>query len=972
MADSSTRRAERADFQDGDPFAELTRIMGQDPRRSEEPNWHDAGIDLESELLGGLDLSEEAGWPAAETARREPEAEAAAPEQAGEVIPISFARGLEPQATWEPEAGADDLSLDLDDSFADDIEAALRRNVADFEPAATKEIPAPAAEPVAQGELEPAALESGAGGVDSDQQDAALASDDVSEPAYEEFQPEPAGAELAAEALLEEPAQEPADEDQTIEAMREGSVHETAEEVQANDWFSPADLDAAAADDEINGTAQPEDWPSDEMQAAEEPALATPDVSEPAADTAADAEMDFDLPDLDLADLDWAEPEPAAAADDEHAEVDDVVDVSAVAPHQTPNIEDELAAMLAADPAPAVARAAVAPAVGVSWQPLASGQPLPRAEAASSHASEAYQQGATVPAYAASSYRHPEAEAQTSHGQQLYVEPSEPEADASPRSMEDEYGVPEIETVEVAESVPGPAQELHVPDLPAYDAPPPAEFDDLAAELDQAFEMLDVERDQRPAEPVAAATAYPVEYAGYAAAAAAAPQRRDEDYYASDYPAQQPEQEREEQWSLGDDIQERYAFEDSEEFEFETEPASEIMPPERRQGSRRGLFVALGVVALAVAGGAGVYALSSGGTSVGEPVLVRADVEPVRVRPETPGGTVVPNQDNEVYRRLSGIQQEQAASQERLVTTAEEPVDVAARTAPPPVIAEPEPEIEAVEGLDAMTDEVVPEVAADAGEVPAAILEGERIAVVKADERLGAQQDEAVASAADDMIALQPRRVRTMVVRPDGTMVPREEIEPEAGAAGAETEQQVASLPMALEPATDASAASVPEAVAPQIEPAADAASAEAQPAPAETGAAATAPALPGNVPTPVDRPQTVRQPEAAQQPAAAAPQQQVASIAPTAPATGAMAAAGEWSMQIASQPSAESAQATYQDLARRYGSLLEGRGVNIVRAEIEGRGTYYRVRIPTATRDDAISLCTRYKAAGGSCFVSR
>jgi len=76
--------------------------------------------------------------------------------------------------------------------------------------------------------------------------------------------------------------------------------------------------------------------------------------------------------------------------------------------------------------------------------------------------------------------------------------------------------------------------------------------------------------------------------------------------------------------------------------------------------------------------------------------------------------------------------------------------------------------------------------------------------------------------------------------------------------------------------------------------------------------------------------------------------------------------------MQIASQPSAEGAQATYQDLARRYGDILSGRGVNIVRADIEGKGTYYRVRIPSSTRADAIALCERYKAAGGSCFVSK
>ncbi|RWP99108.1 SPOR domain-containing protein, partial [Mesorhizobium sp.] len=94
----------------------------------------------------------------------------------------------------------------------------------------------------------------------------------------------------------------------------------------------------------------------------------------------------------------------------------------------------------------------------------------------------------------------------------------------------------------------------------------------------------------------------------------------------------------------------------------------------------------------------------------------------------------------------------------------------------------------------------------------------------------------------------------------------------------------------------------------------------------------------------------------------------QVASISPAAASTG----GGSWSMQIASQPTVESAQSTYQDLQRRYGSVLSGHTANIVKAEIAGKGTFYRVRVPAKSRNDAISLCTNYKAAGGNCFVSR
>jgi hypothetical protein len=76
--------------------------------------------------------------------------------------------------------------------------------------------------------------------------------------------------------------------------------------------------------------------------------------------------------------------------------------------------------------------------------------------------------------------------------------------------------------------------------------------------------------------------------------------------------------------------------------------------------------------------------------------------------------------------------------------------------------------------------------------------------------------------------------------------------------------------------------------------------------------------------------------------------------------------------VQIASQPSEEGARSTYQDLAKRYASVIGDRGVNIVKADIAGKGTYWRVRVPAKSRDDAIGICNDYKAAGGNCFVSK
>ena len=85
-----------------------------------------------------------------------------------------------------------------------------------------------------------------------------------------------------------------------------------------------------------------------------------------------------------------------------------------------------------------------------------------------------------------------------------------------------------------------------------------------------------------------------------------------------------------------------------------------------------------------------------------------------------------------------------------------------------------------------------------------------------------------------------------------------------------------------------------------------------------------------------------------------------------------AAAAGGNWAMQIDSQPSEAAAQSSYQDLVRRYGGVLQDRDVNIVKAEIAGKGTFWRVRVPANSRNESISLCESYKAAGGNCFVSR
>jgi hypothetical protein len=76
--------------------------------------------------------------------------------------------------------------------------------------------------------------------------------------------------------------------------------------------------------------------------------------------------------------------------------------------------------------------------------------------------------------------------------------------------------------------------------------------------------------------------------------------------------------------------------------------------------------------------------------------------------------------------------------------------------------------------------------------------------------------------------------------------------------------------------------------------------------------------------------------------------------------------------MQVASLPSQADAEKSYRNISGKFGNIVGGRAYEIKQAEIAGKGTYYRVRISAGTRAEAVALCERYKAAGGSCLVTK
>ncbi len=88
-----------------------------------------------------------------------------------------------------------------------------------------------------------------------------------------------------------------------------------------------------------------------------------------------------------------------------------------------------------------------------------------------------------------------------------------------------------------------------------------------------------------------------------------------------------------------------------------------------------------------------------------------------------------------------------------------------------------------------------------------------------------------------------------------------------------------------------------------------------------------------------------------------------------TAPAQPAPAAAGAL-VQLASQRSEAVANETAATMQARYSAALNGRSLIVRRVDLGARGIYYRVQLPTASLAEANSVCNAIKAAGGDCFT--
>ncbi|KRA99372.1 hypothetical protein ASD83_02275 [Devosia sp. Root685] len=241
-----------------------------------------------------------------------------------------------------------------------------------------------------------------------------------------------------------------------------------------------------------------------------------------------------------------------------------------------------------------------------------------------------------------------------------------------------------------------------------------------------------------------------------------------------------------------------------------------------------------------------------------------------------------------------------------------------------------------------------------------------------------------VASADVSEEGLVNRKVRTVTVRPDGTIV-----------SGGDSLAGSAMLPVDRPSVPEVPGAdfSTPDLIANAI-----ANAPAATPAPAQT-APAVVPVQPGSTvpvvdltgapvggkmaPVPLVRPanfapQAVLTAPVAATPApsvATAPAQSLPAAAPAVEQPQPVAAAPTGNsapayVQLSSQRTEEAARQTAQQIATRFGSLFGGASLEVQRVDLGDRGIFYRVRVPANSLQDANTICSNVKSNGGDCFT--
>jgi SPOR domain len=300
----------------------------------------------------------------------------------------------------------------------------------------------------------------------------------------------------------------------------------------------------------------------------------------------------------------------------------------------------------------------------------------------------------------------------------------------------------------------------------------------------------------------------------------------------------------------------------------------------------------------------------------------------------------------------------------KLVSTEEQPVDLLAQT-PAPAPAPKAPAADA-QSAPAPIPSAADGQSAPAPKSPAAdgqLAPAPNTPIVAPSEGLGGPP------ASDRALFPSAKRVKTVSVRPDGTLISSDTV-PDAPIAQSPAP---APSPAPVAPARKSeNAGAAALAATPTIE-------LPAKPAP-KSSARVNLAKTDASAPADANSPLQLGPPAAHARKLAKTPKPKPAVVADATPAAAetdatpkfeTAPAGGGWAVQLAGARSESEAQATLSRLQSKYSGDLGSASLSVHKAEVNG-DTVYRVRAGGLSKADAHSLCTKLKASGGDCFVAR
>lgn len=367
-----------------------------------------------------------------------------------------------------------------------------------------------------------------------------------------------------------------------------------------------------------------------------------------------------------------------------------------------------------------------------------------------------------------------------------------------------------------------------------------------------------------------------------------------------------------------------------EEQPYPVYPPGLAVPPEHeRPRSRRWLLT---VSVLAIAGVAmigAVFALKGGvaGLSKAPPFIAAAD-GPTKVQPPSDATVSAPSDAG-----ASLLKGNTDPGQVKLVDKQEQPVDLNAQTSQPPAIG----------GGSGVSNPSTGSETHPAGDAPVVVTP---------------PPPAPPAAAAFS----EPKPVRTVSLRPDGTPIPASAADAAPAAAPAEPTPAPPAKAAQSAAKTTGDAASA-QSSTPKIElPTKLSGKSSARVVVGKTDTTAPGDASGG----PVQLGGAARAEKAAKVSAQEA-SAEAAAPAAAEPAT----ASGGWAVQLAAPRSEDEAKSVMDKLKSKYASALSGSGLGVHKATVHG-STIYRVRVTGLTKADAAALCARIKGDGGQCFVAK